>query len=292
MVRSLGYLLVFGVVVACASASTSDAPAHLCTPGNYVFCRCKDRSEGTKLCNADGTSFAPCDGCLSGAAADQPGDKEPPPTDEPPPVEMDAAPPPDAAPPVDDAGVVLPRPKPGELFITEVMYDPSGPEPSEEWLEVVSVASKSVTLNGLSLRDAAGRTHGVPAAPAVVLAPGAYKLLVRNRPAAIATGLAAGDILVEYGTGDPDTGGVLLTNSASATIAILDGATEIVKVAFGAFGFNQSAPGGSSIQLKVQTASGAQTAAGWCLSTLIWPQQPITKNPQDKGSPGKPSNCP
>jgi len=26
-----------------------------CTPGNYIFCRCTDGSEGTKLCKADGT---------------------------------------------------------------------------------------------------------------------------------------------------------------------------------------------------------------------------------------------
>jgi len=31
-----------------------------CTPGNYVFCRCADRSEGTKLCNNDGASFGAC----------------------------------------------------------------------------------------------------------------------------------------------------------------------------------------------------------------------------------------
>jgi hypothetical protein len=27
----------------------------VCTPGAYVFCRCADRSESTKLCRADGT---------------------------------------------------------------------------------------------------------------------------------------------------------------------------------------------------------------------------------------------
>ena len=31
-----------------------------CTPGNYVFCRCSDRTEGTKQCRADGLSFDPC----------------------------------------------------------------------------------------------------------------------------------------------------------------------------------------------------------------------------------------
>ena len=33
-----------------------------CTPGAYVFCRCADNSEGTKLCKADGT-FEACGPC-------------------------------------------------------------------------------------------------------------------------------------------------------------------------------------------------------------------------------------
>ncbi|MBK6460466.1 MAG: hypothetical protein IPF92_05585 [Myxococcales bacterium] len=32
----------------------------LCTPGTYVFCRCADTKEGTKLCKEDGESFDPC----------------------------------------------------------------------------------------------------------------------------------------------------------------------------------------------------------------------------------------
>jgi hypothetical protein len=42
----------------CGSGAAS-AP-RICTPGNYVFCRCADRSEGTKLCAADGTAFEAC----------------------------------------------------------------------------------------------------------------------------------------------------------------------------------------------------------------------------------------
>jgi len=31
-----------------------------CPPGAYVFCRCQDRSEGTKLCQQDGKTFSAC----------------------------------------------------------------------------------------------------------------------------------------------------------------------------------------------------------------------------------------
>ncbi len=55
-------LVVAGVVafVGCSSgASTKEE--RICTPGANVFCRCADRSEGTKLCADDGKSFAtPC----------------------------------------------------------------------------------------------------------------------------------------------------------------------------------------------------------------------------------------
>lgn len=39
---------------------TSSAEERLCTPGANVYCRCVDRTEGTKLCLDDGKSFAPC----------------------------------------------------------------------------------------------------------------------------------------------------------------------------------------------------------------------------------------
>lgn len=40
-----------------------------CTPGNYVFCRCADRAEGTKLCKEDGASFEACTTGANGECA-------------------------------------------------------------------------------------------------------------------------------------------------------------------------------------------------------------------------------
>jgi cysteine-rich repeat protein len=43
------------------SSSTGASGERICTPGANVFCRCADRSQGTKLCADDGKSFAsPC----------------------------------------------------------------------------------------------------------------------------------------------------------------------------------------------------------------------------------------
>ena len=52
------------IAIAC-SAKDGASTERLCTPGAYVFCRCQNRDEGTKLCNKDGQSFQdclPCDG--------------------------------------------------------------------------------------------------------------------------------------------------------------------------------------------------------------------------------------
>jgi hypothetical protein len=88
---AMGVALVGAAIAACKSSDTNATPSGVkCTPGNYVFCRCMDRNEGTKLCRPDGVSFdtCVCDG------------SQPPPTDDPdsgiigstPPVEIDAGP--------------------------------------------------------------------------------------------------------------------------------------------------------------------------------------------------------
>jgi hypothetical protein len=54
-------LCLLGAAIGACSKSNDAAPSGIkCTPGNYVFCRCEDRSEGTKLCRDDGTSFDTC----------------------------------------------------------------------------------------------------------------------------------------------------------------------------------------------------------------------------------------
>jgi cysteine-rich repeat protein len=80
IVSSLGFVLSGG----CVAKTAASDPAVKCTPGAYVFCRCQNRDEGTKLCNEDGHSFGKCDPCESAtnpAIPDAPGTT---------PVEVDA----------------------------------------------------------------------------------------------------------------------------------------------------------------------------------------------------------
>ncbi len=53
-------VLAFTTVPLGCASSTDGSPALRCTPGAYVFCRCQDRAEGTKLCHADGQGFESC----------------------------------------------------------------------------------------------------------------------------------------------------------------------------------------------------------------------------------------
>lgn len=56
----LSAALFAGVLaIACQTPSTGASEENICTPGAYVFCRCADRTKGTKLCQ-DGKTFGQC----------------------------------------------------------------------------------------------------------------------------------------------------------------------------------------------------------------------------------------
>src|SRR5687768_1930472 len=57
---------LFVSVQGCTSDTGATPGGVKCTPGNYVFCRCADRGEGTKLCREDGASFEACSTGASG----------------------------------------------------------------------------------------------------------------------------------------------------------------------------------------------------------------------------------
>ena len=52
----LGSMLAIG----CPQSTAVTDDEMICTPGNYVFCKCADSSKGTKLCKPDGKTFEAC----------------------------------------------------------------------------------------------------------------------------------------------------------------------------------------------------------------------------------------
>lgn len=187
---------------------------------------------------------------------------------------------PDAAPPV-DAAPAIPKPAPGEVLITEVMYATFTPEPASEWFEVHSTAASERSLAGLMIKDGSGRSHTIGAG--LTIAPNAYVVLARDKAAAIAAKVPGSAIVYEYGTGLPDNAGILLTNGATGGVSLVDGATNIAVAPYGGW-YSQS--GGSSVQLKVLDPMLTNTKASWCLSLTAW------TTGSEKGTPGAAGNCP
>ena len=80
-----GFMLLGALAGGCATSSAAPDTSTRCTPGSYVYCRCKNREEGTKLCNEDGRSFDICDPCETPSNPGLPDDPNNPP------VEVDAS---------------------------------------------------------------------------------------------------------------------------------------------------------------------------------------------------------
>lgn len=187
----------------------------------------------------------------------------------------------DAAPASDGGAVVANQ---GDLVISEVMFNPSGTEPESEWIEIHNPTGSPVQLSGLVLRDGASPANTHTIGPGVVVAPGAYVVLVANAAAATTAKVPAASVVYEYnGAGAVDP--LQLGNSANGAVVLLRGATEIARARYGALGFG-GAGNGRSVQLSVLTYAGAGQSASWCVSSSTW------AGSTDQGTPGAPDDCP
>lgn len=174
-----------------------------------------------------------------------------------------------------------PKPKQGEVLITEVMYNPSTNEPTSEWFEVYNVSPDPRMLSGLTIADGEDRTHVIGSG--VVVAPGAYVVFARNRAAAMAAKVPSAAIAYEYGAGLPDNAGVQLANASSGGVRLRDGTATVAQAAYGGW-YSQS--DGRSIQFKASTSMETAQKTNWCLSLNPWMPG------SDKGTPGAPADCP
>ena len=69
-------------------------------------------------------------------------------------------------------------PAPGDVVVNEIMYDPPSGGANNEWVEVLNRSDRTVDLAGVSVRDAVATSDPVPGP--LVLAPGAYAVLVKD----------------------------------------------------------------------------------------------------------------
>ncbi len=184
----------------------------------------------------------------------------------------------------DAGGSTATKPLPGEVVISEVMYNPSGDETVQEWIEIHNTAATPRLLSGLVLKDGASPVHSHTIGPGISIAPGAYVVLARKTSGAMAAKVPTEVIVYDYGAGTLVANQVQLGNSGSGAILLFDGTTEIAQARYGKLGLGNAADG-QSIQLKTLTYAGAGIAGSWCKSSNPWTAG------SDKGTPGAPSDC-
>jgi len=195
----------------------------------------------------------------------------------------------DAGGPSDDDGgppstvaVLPPLPMPGDLVISEIMFQPSGPEPESEWFEIYNQSSAPRLLSGLTIQDGYLDTQVIGAVPVVVAPPGQYLLLVRSWAGAQAAQLPSASIVYAYGYSVPDDEGIELDAGPFGELTLLNGQTVLADVPYGQW--SGPAPGQS-----IELAAGATTESdpsSWCVAENPWAVD------SDDGTPGAPSDCP
>lgn len=159
---------------------------------------------------------------------------------------------------------------PGDLLITEIMYNPKALGDTEgEWIEIYNNSGKDINLKDLIIRRDYTDKHQISSD--VNLVPESYAVLGR-------TASAAEHVDYVYSS-------ITLTNAGSELMISTYGTdgtngTAICSVDYGAEGFNTNLDG-KSIQLdpSVKDASAAQLGSNWCPSTVAY-------STGDLGTPG------
>ncbi len=167
-------------------------------------------------------------------------------------------------------GPPAPRaPRAGELVIAELLYNPSGAEPSAEWIEVVSATDARLDLAGVSLTS--GASSHVFAGPLVV-EPRARLVLCRSA----AVGPA----------GCTPYGGIALTNTGDDLTLTTAGGAVVDTVVYDTVAPWPLSVDGTAIELSEShlDATANNDPTRWCAAT--------TPAGADLGTPGAPNACP
>lgn len=175
--------------------------------------------------------------------------------------------------PEGNRGVVAPGT--GDLIITEVLFDPSGPDADKEWIEVYNASDRSVDLNGVSLANYSLsspdniRNYTVQEVACVSVEPGGFAVIGSTDDV-----FMNGNLPVD-GSAD----GFTLYNSAGA----LELSHESVLIDRALYPDSRS---GTSLSLKSQfmTAEGNDAPGAFCESQTAGHYDGF-------GTPGQPNVC-
>jgi hypothetical protein len=189
----------------------------------------------------------------------------------------------------DDAGSFAPdassvaTPSVGDLVITEIMFDPSGPIPQAQWFEVYNLTASPELLSGLTIVDGWGDAQVIDSTVPAIAPPFTYVVLVRDRGTAASNGIPDASIVYEYGAGLPSDQGIELASDATGDLALYGGGVQLVDVPYGPWGI---AFPGQSIELGPLQYAGGDQPGNWCVAQLSWAAG------SDDGTPGFASDCP
>lgn len=161
-------------------------------------------------------------------------------------------------------------PMPGDLVITEIMQNPLAAADSVgEWFEILNVSDKTISLNGLVLKDDGADTHTVTSALPLVVAPGAYFVFgINNDPA------VNGGVTVNYKYS------LFSLGNADDEVVLMSGGQEIDRVNYDG-GPLFPDPNGASMNLdpSATTAIGNDSSTNWCTAKTAF-------GSGDLGTPG------
>ena len=182
----------------------------------------------------------------------------------------------------DDGSSAAVTPSIGDLVITEIMFDPSGPVPEAQWFEVYNLTDEPELLNGLTIEDSWGDAQTISSTPPVIAPPFAYVVLVRDMSTAVSNGIPAGSIVYEYGAGQSSYQGIEFASDWTGDLSLWNGGQEIVDVPYGGWGLSYT---GDSIELASLQFVGADQPGNWCVAQQPWGPG------SDYGTPGVASDC-
>jgi endonuclease/exonuclease/phosphatase family metal-dependent hydrolase len=164
-----------------------------------------------------------------------------------------------------------------ELFITEIMADPSGTDSQREWLEVYNRSDAPVDLRGFTLRDQSGSRHTFGGASPLLVPARSHFVLGLN-----ANTSTNGNVPVAATYAD-----VFLSNSASDTVELYRGGVKIDGASFNNGPVGQDPPnvdwGGGP---QASGASRVMTGAYLLGPTDTFATSTTPYSPSDRGTPG------
>jgi hypothetical protein len=173
---------------------------------------------------------------------------------------------------IDDFGMTQPGGSPtlspGDLVITEILYNPSPPsEASAEWIELYNNSGSSIDLNGLTIQDASTSST---ITSSYTLPSGQYAVIGR---------IGGGGCATLNGTYNS-----IILNNGAETVSILDGATTIDVVSYNTINDWPGDEEGEAIQLDPTATDATSNDDGlnWCHA--------YTPCSSDFGTPGTANN--